>query len=776
MKRILTTVLMLLLIHSMSSAQQKVSINDFKTNYIPIKPKGIIPDDLCNLFTEAYSSEKVNMNTVKSTRSERKIKEKYLQESNYYLNQILLSGIVLYNTPINEYVDKIMDKILINEPEIRKNIRLYILKTPTVNASATDKGIMFVNLGLIAQSGSESQLAYILSHELIHYLKKHNVELYLEKDKLVRNNSGLKSNSAKDALYKTHFRSREMENEADDKGFSDYFIKTNYDLNQALETYDVLQYAYLPFDEIAFEKNFLSDSMFVFPEKYFPEAINPIKARDDYDDENSSHPNIKKRREMLQERLEKQSNTNKIINPSGNDYFKTIRDMARFECLRLDVINQSFTQSFYNGWIMKKDYPDNLYLDQIISASLYGLYKYKISGNLSDVVPNLKKTEGEIHAVNSLFRNIKVNELNGIALRYIFKTSQKFPDDKYINDLKNDLFKDLITKQKASIKDFNNLSQNSAKTDLTEEKTDSIQKQSSKIRNIEKKKKSQKTSDFYNYIFAGLTNNQLFISDFNKAVKDAEKIKEGKKKLEDEENEDEDNYNNNEDNQTDKDEKEIEDEEELITSGYLQRKGFKLGIDKIVLYNPFYIKFDFRKKQELRFFDTEKSKLEYISLLEKNAKKVGLEMDMITTSDFKIKGTDLYNEHLLLNDWTDEFSNWDISGNKVLFLSQDIKSIISDHNTKYLDITGIISAKASQLDNRAFSYLLYSALSPVTWPLTLPYFFRPAYHTVYYNMVVDMETGKKVYINTSNIEMSDSKALLNSRVYDTFNQIKTKGN
>ena len=132
-----------------------------------------------NLFTEAYTSEKDNLDKIKSSRSERKIKEKFLRESNYYLNQILMSGIVLYNTPINEYVDKIMDKILINEPELRKNIRIYILKTPTVNASATDKGIMFVNLGLIAQSGSESQLAYILSHELIHYIKKHNIDLYL---------------------------------------------------------------------------------------------------------------------------------------------------------------------------------------------------------------------------------------------------------------------------------------------------------------------------------------------------------------------------------------------------------------------------------------------------------------------------------------------------------------------------------------------------------------------------------------------------------------------
>jgi hypothetical protein len=777
MKKIAISLLLFLLIHSFSNSQSFVKISDFKNNYTPLKVSGTIPDDLCNLFTEAYTSEKDNLDKIKSSRSERKIKEKFLRESNYYLNQILMSGIVLYNTPINEYVDKIMDKILISEPELRKNIRIYILKTPTVNASATDKGIMFVNLGLIAQSGSESQLAYILSHELIHYIKKHNIDLYLEKDKIVRDDNGLKSNSTKGALYKTHFRSREMENESDENGFNDYYLKTNYDLNQALETYDVLQYAYLPFDEIAFDKTFLTDSMFSFPEKYFPEAINPIKARDDYDDENSTHPNLKKRREALQERLEKQNNNNRIINPSGNDNFKAIRDMARFECLRLFVIEQNFTQSFYNAWIMKKEYPDNLFIDKILSASLYGLSKYKSFGSIGDVIPNLKKSEGEIHAVSSIFKNIKSNELNALAIRYIFKASQKHPNDNYLNEIKEDMFKDLVVKHKASFKDFINQSQLIIKTEVTEEKTDSIQKQSSKIRNIEKKKKSQKEADFYNYIFAGLLNNKAFSNNFDKAIKDAEEVKATKKKIKKSEkiknkNKDEEDDEDEDEQLTDNDTEESD--EEMITSGYLQRRGFKLGIDKILLYNPFYIKFDFRKKEQLRYFDTEKSQLEYIALLENNAKRVGLEMDIVVTTDFKTKGSDLYNKHLLLNDWTDEFTNWETSGNKIFFLSQDIKSIISEHNTNYLNITGIISAKASQIDNRVFSYLLYSAASPVTWPLTMQYFFRPAFRTMYYNLVVDMETGKKVFINTSTIEMSDSKAFLNSRVYDTFNQIKTK--
>lgn len=737
---------------------------NLKNNYQPIKPKGTIPDDLCNLFTEAYNKEKELHNSDKNSRKERIAKDKFLQESNYYLNQILTSGIVLYNTELNEYIEKILDKILVNDTEIRKNIRLYILKTPTVNASATDKGIIFVNLGLIAQCSSESQLAFILSHELIHYIKKHNINLFLEKEKLAENNTVFKSGSSKDWIYKTHFRSREMENESDEKGFEDYYLKTNYDLNQALETFDVLQYAYLPFDEITFDKSFLTDSMFFFPDKYFPEAINPIKARDDYDDENSTHPNIKKRREAMEERIEKLSNKTRIINPMGNDNFKTIRDIARFECLRLFVIEQNFAQSFYNAWLMKKEYPDNQFIDQIISASLYGLSKYKKHGSIGDVVQNIKKSEGEIHAVNSLFKNIKENELTAIALRYTYKSLLKYPDDKYLTDLKDDLFKDLIVKNKAGIKDFESKAQNYKNTDSLANTQDSLQKQSSKIRNIEKKKKNQKSAEFYNYIFAGLMENENFIKDFKSAIKTYDDLK-AKIKKEKDENEDEES-----------EDIAYEDEDELINTKYYQRKGFKMGIDKILLYNPLYIKFDFRKQQELRFFDTEKSRLEYLELLKQNATKLKLNMDVISTNDLKINGTELYLKHQLLNEWTDEFSNWDISGNKVLFLSQDIKSIIKEHDTKYINLTGIISAKANQIDNRLFSYVLYSAISPVTWPLTLPYFFRPAYKTMYYNMVVDMETGKKVFVNSSSIDMSDSKALLNSKVYDTFNQIKTKEN
>ncbi len=767
--------LMQFLINFSLIAQKQPTVADFTYNYVTLKPIGEIPEDLCTQFTKAYQNEKEELNKNKSTQPKHisKTKDKFLQESNYFINQILLSGKVLYNTPLNTYLEKITDKILINEPELRKEIRIYILKTPTVNASATDKGILFVNLGLIAQAGSESQLAFIISHELIHYIKKHSLDLYLEKDKVSRENKGFKNTSLNEVLYKTHYRSREMENEADEKGFTEYFSKTNYDLNQALEIYDVLQYAYLPFDELAFNPSFLSDSLFSFPAKCIPESINPIRARDDYDDENSTHPNIKKRREQMQERLVNADNKGKAINPQGEAYFKTIRDMARFECLRLYAIEQNFAMSFYNAWLMKKDYPNNLFLDQVISASLYGMTKYKNRDNIGNILPSEKRVEGEIHAVVSLFKNIKKNEMNAIALRYVWKAHQKYPKDDYLNNIKDDLFKELVSKNKARLSTFFNTPQLIKPGDTLfaeKSKSDSIQKQSSKVRNIEKKKKTQTSEDFYVHIFANILNDKNFTDDFKQCIENLENTRRKEKneiaKLSKKEQEE---YADDEE-----DDEELYDESDLAYSKKELNYGCRLGIDTILLYNPFYMKIDYRKAQKLKFFDTESSQLNFIELLKKNAKKTGLSMKTVLPTEFKDFGTALYNNHLLLNDWTDEFSNWELNCEKVLFLSEEIKPIIDEYQTKYLNITGVISAKTSGIDNRTFSMLLYGAISPVMWPITLQYFIKPAFRTIYYDKLINMETGSTEFINSAVIEMSDNNAYLNSRIYDTFNQMKTK--
>ena len=56
------------------------------------------------------------------------------------------------------------------------DIRLYVVQTPHFNASMAPNGAMQVWTGLILRADNEAQLAYVLGHELGHYLRRHSVQ------------------------------------------------------------------------------------------------------------------------------------------------------------------------------------------------------------------------------------------------------------------------------------------------------------------------------------------------------------------------------------------------------------------------------------------------------------------------------------------------------------------------------------------------------------------------------------------------------------------------
>ncbi len=744
-------------------------------DYSVVKSSGIIPDDISSLFSLKFAKDLEVLKKSKISRKERLAKEEYLEQSHYYLNQMLTSGKIIYGSPFNAYLDKILDKLLVNEPELRSKIRIYIIKSPEVNAAATSTGIIFVNLGLLAQSGSESQLAYILAHEIIHYTKDHNITLYLEKDKLKRSKEGIRSSKSDNLLFKMHFRSREMESEADELGFKNYFSNSNYSIDQIFETFDVLQYSYLPFDEIPFNQMYLTDSVFMFPNDLFPKTINAIKARDDYDDSESTHPNLKKRREAMSRLTEKIDNKGRELNPQGKDQFLLLRDMARFECIRLNLINNDFAEAFYNTWVMEQDYPNNLFLEKAKIASLYGVCKYKRAGKTFDVIPSEKKTEGEMHKVVFLFSKLKGKELYAATIRNAWKAKTKYPQEKYFDNILNSLFPEFVKSYKTSPSDFSKTLQNLAINKASEDSA-KVSHQSRKLNNIQKKKSSFIDTDYIQYMFADLMNNKDFIERFSSTCDSIGSEKEKqvknniKKKGEEDEDEETATWDNSNEEGDEDDAFDIREQRKIEKHNML--KGCRIGVGNVLVYNPFYKKFDFRYDPELQFLESEERQIEFIELYKDNAKRVGLQNKMILPSEFSGLDQDIYNDHVLLNEWTDEFFNWKIKGEPVMFTSNEISEITQKYNTKYLDLTGVISSRAKNYG--AATNIVVGIFFPPYLPFAIYDVSRPSFYTVYYNMLIDLEMGKVIFVTTASLERSDKRMFLNSKIYDSLNQIKSK--
>lgn len=67
-------------------------------------------------------------------------------------------------------------------------------------------------------------------------------------------------------------------------------------MKQALRSFDILDYAELPFDDITFDTTFFNTDYQIIPTGYFRKAVDPIYRDDNYEDRNSTHPNVRKRR------------------------------------------------------------------------------------------------------------------------------------------------------------------------------------------------------------------------------------------------------------------------------------------------------------------------------------------------------------------------------------------------------------------------------------------------------------------------------------------------
>lgn len=358
---------------------------------------------------------------------------------NSTLSYLFKSGLILYGTELNQYLDKILDNLLVDYPKVRREIRIYIFKSAVVNAMAFEDNVIVVNLGLIAQVQNESELAFIIAHELVHIVNKH-----IEKEKKSRskkkNDRISNSQTSIESFMSHHYRSREHEVEADKEGFEKYFKKSGYSLEALDGVFDVLQFSFLPFDEVKFEKSFLETSFYKFPDSYALVNLTPIRSREDYIDTLSTHPNILKRRVLISELVAKSNSDNGKLFLQPEEQFEKIRHLARLECINSFLTYHEYGNAFYNAYLLLQNEPQNQFLNRAIVASLYGIYCHKNKTDFSSVVEEYKKTEGQIQQSNFFLKKISSKELALLVLRFSWLNSQKYPDDPYFGKISVDMF------------------------------------------------------------------------------------------------------------------------------------------------------------------------------------------------------------------------------------------------------------------------------------------------------------------------------------------------
>lgn len=85
---------------------------------------------------------------------------------------IATSGRVVEDPALSGYVRDIVCRLA---GEHCADLRIYILRDASFNAAAGPNGALYVHSGLLLRAETESQLAYVLGHEVAHYRQRHSL-------------------------------------------------------------------------------------------------------------------------------------------------------------------------------------------------------------------------------------------------------------------------------------------------------------------------------------------------------------------------------------------------------------------------------------------------------------------------------------------------------------------------------------------------------------------------------------------------------------------------
>jgi len=438
MKKILWFVWVFVLCMSLGQAQNATSVQTFK----PLQSQGEFPSFLNEVLA---ASPKDNIYNV-------------------FLKNLVSEGKILYGTELNQYIDHIADQLLAKNPDLRKEIDIYILEVPEVNAYSLKNGTILINMGMLAQVTNEAELAFVIAHEIAHYSERHGT--------LDPKNKSKNKDVVTDYLQ-THQYSRDQEFAADRVGLTQYFKNSSYSFNVLDGIFDVLLFSNLPFDEIPFERSEVETGFYSFPENYFLKTVATISNRSAIVDTFLTHPNIEKRRAAVKVLTQSFSNENRKRFVQSEEDFYRIRDLARFSCIEYYLIRHQYDRAIYNIHVLQQLFPDNEYLESAMVSALYGASKHKSEGSISSTYKSYKNVEGEMQQVSYFMSKMNRLEYSLLALRKAWAAREKHPDDPYLNSITKELLQDIFVKQKKTYVDFCDYPQGTKLEDIHEEEVTS---------------------------------------------------------------------------------------------------------------------------------------------------------------------------------------------------------------------------------------------------------------------------------------------------------------
>jgi len=719
----------------------------------------------------------------------------FLINSNYEIDYLLRSGKILFDNDITAYLESILDLVLSNEPQLRDRIHVYLLKSSEVNAYATQQGYIFVSIGLLAQLENEAQLAFILAHESQHISGKHGITYVLDNSKKGNNNSSGNETVRQRKMSSLEY-SRNQETEADTASFR-RAMQAGYRASSAISSMDILQLSFIPFTNTKFNFNEIETEDFKIPDWAIADSVEEIPLNtDESDDTYSTHPRLELRRNALKKLAEDfEGGKNYLV--SKESFENTVRE-CRFEIIFLHLVEGDYASSLYISNVLLQKYPNNQFLEEAFAKSLYGIYAYRVNNKKNQVNFNTNKHYGEMQRMSLYFGRIKTIELGLIAFRTLYDVEQKYHNP-FITHVLDDLigmfssqskktFEDLIQKKNYSA-DLVSKGMNvkhevliaRIKSNVASEPTSKKEKTPAAVNKIKSKQEDTEESE------EGSKYDRLRANRGEKSAKketeytsaDAEEVPDWLDHyiymLLQNVNESELNarfdsvsqhYSNVTENQ-----KNWEKEYAAQQRKY-NRKGFELGLDSLLIIDPYYVGIKVTKKN-VRVENVDNNQMEFAHLFQSYIDNKSFHGHMLAWETMNETDTIPFNELSEMNDWYEEIKKHVENDVDMVALTTDyFYPILNNYHCRYVIFPGAIRVHDTRYSPMPKNVLGYMSLmlAPTLVPALISKRVESHFYTDCFYYVYDLDTGTMIWHHRHQFAGNSNIATINLYFQDLLIQ------
>ena len=368
-------------------------------NYSPALVTDTIPAEMLASFRQKLEHDKANVHEPKSQVSGFL---KSLYEKQYeYLVKSINDDLFILEDELTDYLQTVLQKIYKANPQLPADAQVFAMRSAAPNAMSFGDGTLGFTLGLLSRLENEDQVAFVLCHELAHYHLQHDsidltrlARLNYDKD-LKRKIDEAKKNQYgqytkmmeifKGMGFSLNHHSRSHEFEADSLGLA-FFSSTSYNLQAPIRVMEILDSVDVPQDYplIDFKKYFDSKE-YPFKDSWIQyEKSTTWHASTSENDSLRTHPNCQKRIIALERQMGRLRN--RSSQPVVTLGFDDIRIRSEFEMVHSEFHFKQYGKAMFRSLLLAERYPNNIYLQAMISESFFRIYHAQRNHALGNVL------------------------------------------------------------------------------------------------------------------------------------------------------------------------------------------------------------------------------------------------------------------------------------------------------------------------------------------------------------------------------------------------------